>query len=67
MPSYLYFCATCDKEFEADHSITEELDECPVCKEAGLDPQKPKRLIAGGTTFVLNGGGWYREGYSKPS
>lgn len=64
MPTYLYECQT-HGEFEAVHSITEQLEECPVCKEEGLKSNVPKRLIAMGGSFVLNGGGWAREGYSK--
>lgn len=64
MPTYLYKCDNCKKEYEHDHSINEELDECPKCKELGLVPAKPKRLISSGTNFVLAGGGWAREGYS---
>lgn len=64
MPCYLYFCQACNKEFEAVHSIIQQLEECPVCKEAGQAPAVPKRLIAN-TSFVLTGGGWAREGYSN--
>jgi putative FmdB family regulatory protein len=64
MPSYLYFCEK-HNEFEAFHSITEELEECPKCKEEGKPPEKPKRLIAGGTSFILEGGGWSSSGYTK--
>jgi putative FmdB family regulatory protein len=64
MPSYEYFCEKCNKEFEETHSISTELEECPECKKNGLDPVKPKRLISGGTNFILNGGGWGSTGYS---
>lgn len=63
MPTYLYEC-TIHGEFEEQHSIKESLEECPKCKKEGLSSQKPKRLIAGGTGFILNGGGWAKEGYS---
>lgn len=61
MPTYLYFCANCDKEFEAFHSIKEELTECPECHK-----EKPKRLISGGNGFILSPGGvgWAAEKYS---
>lgn len=65
MPTYLYFCEKCDCEFEEQHSITQNLEECPKCKEAGLENHKPKKLIAGGTQFVLNGSGWASSGYSS--
>jgi len=51
-------------EFEEIHSITEQLEECPKCKEEGLKPQKIIRLISSNGNFILNGGGWAREGYS---
>lgn len=63
MPTYLYECQT-HGEFEHQHSITEQLEECPKCKEEGLEAKKPTRLIASGTGFILNGGGWAKEGYS---
>jgi putative FmdB family regulatory protein len=64
MPEYLYRCEACAKEFEAMHSIREELQECPTCKEAGRPPVPPTRLISA-CSFVLAGGGWSREGYSS--
>lgn len=49
MPEYLYLCETTNQEFETEHSIKVELEECTICKEKGLPPHKPKRLIAGRT------------------
>lgn len=49
MPEYLYLCETNNQEFETEHSIKVELEECQVCKEKGLPNHKPKRLIAGRT------------------
>lgn len=63
MPTYTYYCET-HKEFETEHSINEVLDLCPKCKEEGLEPKKIVRLISGGTSFILAGGGWAKEGYS---
>ena len=59
----MYFCENCQEEFEATHSISVELEECTECKLKGSDSKKPKRLIAG-TSFILKGGGWAKEGYS---
>ncbi len=64
MPTYLYFCEKCKKEFEEIHSISVQLDECPFCKENGEKPSPPKRLISGGTGFILNGSGWAKDRYS---
>lgn len=64
MPTYLYECPICG-EFEHQHSINEELEFCPTCQKNGrMDPIKVKKLIAGGTGFILSGGGWAKEGYS---
>lgn len=49
MPTYPYFCQTHEVEFEEFHSITIELEECPICKEKNTEQHKPKRLIAGGS------------------
>lgn len=77
MPTYLYECPT-HGEFEYQHSITEELEFCPKCEaEAqsfngrdngkaageGYVRQKVKKLISGGTNFILMGGGWAKDSY----
>jgi putative FmdB family regulatory protein len=63
MPIYLYECPT-HGEFEHQHSITEELEVCPLCTAQGATaPCKVKRLIASGGSFILTGGGWASEGY----
>lgn len=62
MPTYLYHCEKCQKEFEAEHSINDELQECSTCKQNGLSI-KPKKLIAGGSSFILIGGGWAKDQY----
>lgn len=49
MPTYLYICEIAKEEFETEHSIKTELEECILCKEKGLPAHKPKRLIAGST------------------
>lgn len=63
MPTYTYQCEVHD-EFEVEHSIKVNLTECPKCKEEGLKPKKVKRLISGGTSFILNGSGWAKDNYS---
>jgi putative FmdB family regulatory protein len=64
MPLYDYFCFPQNKQFEASHSITTELEDCPLCQESGQNQHKPQRLISR-TNFILNGGGWAKEGYSS--
>ena len=71
MPTYLYECPI-HGEFEYEHPITEELDYCPHCEEPGElisgerhTFQKVKRLIARNGAFILSGGGWAKDNYSK--
>ena len=64
MPTYLYECPD-HGEFEQQHSINEELEFCPICQAANRpEPHKVKRLIAGGSGFILNGSGWAKDNYS---
>lgn len=59
MPLYEYKCRTCGKEYEEEKSITDTLT--PAC--AACHSTDTYRLISK-TSFVLRGGGWYRDGYS---
>jgi len=65
MPTYLYECPV-HKELEIEHSINEELTECPRCLSENPEetPHKLKRLISGGTGFILSGSGWAKDRYS---
>lgn len=63
MPTYTYECPV-HGEFEHEHAITEELELCPTCQEEQrTNPHKVKRLISGGTGFILNGSGWAKDNY----
>lgn len=62
MPCYEYECPI-HQVIEVTHSIKEELQECPKCKEENLPAVKPKRLISR-SSFVLDGSSWAKEGYS---
>lgn len=62
MPTYEYRCEL-HGEFEETHPITERLEECPKCKEEGLEPKKVIRLISSGTGFILQGSGWAKDNY----
>ena len=48
MPTYLYECPK-HGEIEEFHSIKITLEDCPKCQEEGLEPQKLKPLISGGS------------------
>ena len=57
MPVYEYCCHSCKKHFECIQRITDEPK--ATCPECG---GKAKRVISQ-TSFVLKGGGWYKDGY----
>jgi len=61
MPIYEYRCQECQQTFEEwQKDFTERQVPCPVCGG------KAERLISN-TSFVLKGGGWYSDLYSKPA
>ena len=61
MPIYEYRCQECQQSFEEwQKDFSEHQVSCPVCGG------KAERLISN-TSFVLKGGGWYSDLYSKPS
>jgi putative FmdB family regulatory protein len=63
MPTYEYACTKCGKQFEYFQKMTEKpKSKCEACGG------KLERLISGGS-FILKGGGWYKDLYSssKPS
>lgn len=57
--TYTYKCDHCQKTYEVQQRISEE----PLreCKTEGCE-HTPKRIITNGN-FILNGGGWYKDGY----
>lgn len=60
--TYDYICRACGHEFSREQRITDP----PVkkCPEKRCQRKKVERLISGGS-FILKGGGWYADGYSK--
>lgn len=62
MPVYEYECQTCGV-FEYTQSINDPaLQECPTCKEKGIESEQPKKLISL-SSFQLLGGSWARDNY----
>jgi putative FmdB family regulatory protein len=59
--TYDYICEACKHEWEEDQKIT--ADPIAICPQCGKETAK--RLISGGTGFILNGGGWYKDGYKS--
>lgn len=63
MPTYEYGCLCCKNEFEVEQSVkAEPYAECPKCHVSCYN-----RLISRSTSFVLKGGGWATDNYSKSS
>jgi putative FmdB family regulatory protein len=59
--TYEYVCEACGHQWEAEQSIKDAaLKTCVSCGES-----KAKRLVSGGTGFLLKGGGWYADLYSS--
>ena len=59
MPTYEYICESCKHKWEEFGKITDSpATVCPKCKKPDA-----KRLISGGTSFQLKGGGWARDNY----
>lgn len=58
MPLYDFKCSKCEHVFEL---IQKYLDPHPHCEKCG----EPTIKIISNTTFILKGGGWYKDGYSS--
>lgn len=59
MPIYEYRCNDCEKDLEVIQKFSEEpLTQCPECNGT-------LQRMTSQSAFVLKGGGWYKEGYSK--
>jgi putative FmdB family regulatory protein len=57
MPTYEYECESCGLKFERPQAITElPLAECPKCSGT------VRRLVSGGTGFILKGASHGRTG-----
>lgn len=70
MPTYEYECDRCGT-FEVEQKITDApLQECPQPSSFAAHEPTPapcggrvRRLVAGTTSFVLKGSGWFKDGY----
>lgn len=62
MPIYEYRCPDCGHEFEQLQRMSDDpIKVCPECSSEGV-----KKLISR-TSFVLKGGGWYKDHYGLKS
>ena len=66
MPIYEYGCKECGHTFTEWSAMDDRkvpcLYPCPKC-----DQKDCINILLGNTSFVLKGGGWYKDGYSKPN
>jgi len=61
MPIYEYECLENGHQFETIQKISDKpLKSCKIC-------DSPVRRLISNTAFILKGGGWYNENYSKKS
>lgn len=63
MPTYDYVCETCAHEWSEDQRITDPPRKS--CPRAACAAETAKRLISGGGSFILAGGGWGLSGYGN--
>lgn len=63
---YIYQCQICGNEIEKIHSIKDEPFSHLFCAHC-CRKTPVKRLICKGTSFVLKGDGWAKNGYQKKS
>lgn len=60
MPLYEYGCDACGHTLEIQQKLSEQpLRTCPSCGKDEL------HKIISATSFVLKGGGWYKDGYGS--
>ena len=59
MPIYEYLCKKCNISIERLQRERDAAPDCPLC-EAEM-----KKLVSR-TSFVLKGGGWFKDSYSTP-
>lgn len=57
MPTYSYICEDCGKTYEIKHKMTDTYKHL-ACKEC---TGNLKKVITGGTGFILKGKGWYKK------
>lgn len=60
MPIYSWKCGDCEEITEVDRRM-KDYDNPVTCESCGSE--KTTRQISTGTTFNLEGGGWFKDGY----
>jgi len=66
-PLYEYFCESCGNQEELLQKFNDPSPACNVCNSGSLDKDvvqyMTKKMSKG--SFILKGGCWYSDGYSK--
>lgn len=60
MPLFDYRCSACSEHVEV---LQKHNDPAPSCSKCGAEMKRDE--VPQATGFVLNGGGWYRDGYAS--
>ena len=61
MPIYTYKCKKCGNEMEKIHTTIPKNDKIVICSNCKYIMKKQ----ISSTNFILKGGGWANDGYSK--
>lgn len=61
MPIYEYRCSSCGDAFEKMVKISAPTPPCPNCSSDDV------RKLVSASSFVLKGGGWYKDHYGLKS
>jgi putative FmdB family regulatory protein len=65
MPTYPYKCHECGKRFEVIQKISaEKHTQCAQVNPSCEKKTAPVERMIANPSFVLKGGGWYKDGYS---
>lgn len=67
MPMYTFKCPSCSKVVEVIQQMKDDTPTCKKCDEASCGTHTPKmeRVYSNSGGFKLNGGGWFKDGYTK--
>jgi len=67
LPQYEYRCLDCDYSVTVTRTVDQRDALPPECRHKGkydeLDHAMKRQISR--TSFLLKGGGWYKDGYSK--
>ena len=66
MPFYTFRCVNCDIEIEKLQSFEDAIPDCEQCYDILTKRKSKMKRMFGTPGFQLKGGGWFKDGYSKP-